>query len=108
MGSYIEVRAKGEKQMTRIVLVTAAAMATLCCEMPSSQAQSYGNAPWCAVANQGGGDVVWDCQYQTMQQCAPSIVGGNRGYCNINPAYVPPQGAAPLYRRKHPYQPHQQ
>jgi hypothetical protein len=104
MGSYSEVRAKGEKPMTRMVLGIAAAMAMLCCEMPSGHAQSYGNGPWCAVANQGGGDVVWDCQYQTMQQCAPAITGGNRGFCNINPAYVPPQGAAPLYRRKRSYQ----
>jgi len=89
--------------MMRIVFAIAGVAAMLCFAVSPSQAQSYGNAPWCAVANQGGGDVVWDCEYQTMQQCAPNITGGNRGFCNINPTYVPPQGAAPLYRRQHPY-----
>jgi hypothetical protein len=78
--------------MMRIVFAIAGVAAMLCFAVSPSQAQSYGNAPWCAVANQGGGDVVWDCEYQTMQQCAPNITGGNRGFCNINPTYVPPQG----------------
>ncbi len=90
--------------MTRIVLIIAAAMAALCCEISPGQAQFYGNAPWCAVSNRGGGNVVWDCQYQTMQQCVPNVLGGNGGFCNLNPAYVPPQRAAPRYRRQHAHQ----
>jgi hypothetical protein len=78
--------------MMRIGFAIAGVAAALCFAVSPSQAQSYGNAPWCAVADQGGGDVVWDCEYQTMQQCAPNIAGGNRGFCNLNPNYVPPQG----------------
>jgi hypothetical protein len=78
--------------MMQIVFAIAGVAAALCFAVSPSLAQSYGNAPWCAVADQGGGDVVWDCEYQTMQQCAPNIVGGNRGFCNLNPTYVPPQG----------------
>jgi hypothetical protein len=79
--------------MMRIVFAIAGVAAALCFAVSPSLAQSYGNAPWCAVVDQGGGDVAWDCEYQTMQQCAPSIVGGNRGFCNLNPTYVPPQWA---------------
>jgi hypothetical protein len=86
--------------MTRILLVTAAVMAVLCCKISSGQAQSYGNAPWCAVVNQGNGDVVWDCEYQTVEQCVPNVLAGNRGFCNLNPTYVRPQ-AAPSHRGKH-------
>jgi Protein of unknown function (DUF3551) len=89
--------------MTRILFVMAAVMAVLCCKISSGQAQSYGNAPWCAVVNQGDGEVVWDCEYQTVQQCAPNVVAGNRGFCNVNPTYVPPQGP-PMHRRRHTYQ----
>jgi hypothetical protein len=88
--------------MTRILLVTAAAMALLCCNIPSGQAQSYGNAPWCAVTDQGAGQVVWDCEYQTVEQCVPNVLAGNRGFCNLNPDFVAPPGP-PLHRRKHPY-----
>jgi len=66
----------------------------------SASAQARRVAPWCAVINQGR-DVYWDCQYSSFEQCYPNILGGNRGFCNPNPAY---EGAPPSvrhYRRRH-------
>jgi Protein of unknown function (DUF3551) len=49
-------------------------------------------APWCAIINTGQ-DVHWDCQYQSLEQCYPTVLGGNRGFCNPNPYFVaqPPE-----------------
>jgi hypothetical protein len=65
-----------------------------------SHAGSFGNAPWCAVQNLGAGDVVWDCEFRTAEECAPHVIAGNRGFCNINPSFVPPASAAPIKHRK--------
>jgi hypothetical protein len=94
------------KTIARLLLATAAAVAAvvaaLAIAMPASRAGSYGEAPWCAVQNLGAGDMVWDCEYQTIAQCAPQVVAGNRGFCNLNPAWSPPPGAEPrFYRKRH-------
>jgi Protein of unknown function (DUF3551) len=85
--------------MTRIALAIAALAATVCFDMPSSQAGTYGDAPWCAVQNVGMGEIVWDCEYATAAACAPAVLGGNRGFCNRNPYF----GQAPRYRYYHRY-----
>jgi hypothetical protein len=87
--------------MIRIVCAIAGAAALLLLEIPSSHA-GYGDAPWCAVVNIGTGEMYWDCQYQTFAACAPNVVAGNRGFCNVNPTYVP-AAAAPgrRYVRRH-------
>ena len=94
------------KTIARLSIATAAAavalVAGLALTMPASRAGSFGDAPWCAVQNLGAGGVVWDCEYQTMAQCAPQVLAGNRGFCNVNPAWTPPPSAAPrLYRKRH-------
>ncbi len=76
----------------------AGASAFLLVGVPESQALS-GDAPWCAVVEIGSGEVEWDCHYQTIEQCAPNVVAGNRGFCNLNPYYVP--SAAPPSHAKH-------
>ncbi len=87
--------------MKRIVWVIAGAAALLFVEIPSGQA-GYGDAPWCAVINVGTGEMYWDCQYQTIEACAPNVVAGNRGFCNLNPTYVPAAAApAKHYVRRH-------
>jgi hypothetical protein len=83
--------------MTRIVLAIAAIAAVLCFDAPASYAQ-YGDAPWCAVRNMGYGEVVWDCEYYSIAECAPTVVAGNRGFCNPNPYYRP---GAPVAHRWH-------
>ena len=57
-------------------------------------AQYYGDSPWCAVLQIGTGSVVWHCYYRTAAECAPQVIAGNRGTCNLNP-----YGAAPQSKR---------
>jgi hypothetical protein len=44
-------------------------------------------APWCAVISMGWGSVHWDCRYNSIEECRPNVLAGNRGYCNHNPRY---------------------
>ena len=64
--------------------------------VPAAQAGSYGNAPWCAVQNLGAGDVTWDCEFRSAEDCIPHVIAGNRGFCNMNPSFVPPAAAMPV------------
>jgi hypothetical protein len=86
------------KTGTKLVIATAAAAAVAVFRVPASFA--FGNAPWCAVVNLGMGDVYWDCQYRTVEECVPNVIAGNRGFCNLNPwGPSPGSGAgAPLKR----------
>jgi hypothetical protein len=88
--------------MKTICAVTVAGMlaAVMGAGVPAAQAGSFGNAPWCAVQNLGAGDVVWDCEFRTAEECAPHVIAGNRGFCNINPSFVPPTSVAPTKHRK--------
>ena len=61
---------------------------------------AFGNAPWCAVVNLGMGDVYWDCQYRTVEECVPNVIAGNRGFCNLNP-YGPGPAAAAVPQKRH-------
>jgi hypothetical protein len=91
--------------MTIISALTAAGLlaAVMGAGVPAAQAGSYGNAPWCAVQNLGAGDVVWDCEFRSAEACAPHVIAGNRGFCNINPSFVPPPYAGPIkHRKRHP------
>ena len=56
------------------------------------RASTYGSAPWCAVVDQGAGNVMWECEYQSVAECQPNVLAGNRGFCQRNPYY---QAAAP-------------
>jgi hypothetical protein len=89
--------------MIRITLAIAPLAAILCFMLSPAKAQTYGNAPWCAVRELGTGEVQWDCQYYSAAECAPTVVAGNRGFCNVNPylAYAPAPGPQPLPPRPH-------
>ena len=50
----------------------------------TSSSRAYGNAPWCAVITLSA-DVYWNCQYRTVEECAPNVVAGNRRFCALNP-----------------------
>jgi hypothetical protein len=71
--------------------------------VPAAEAGTFGNAPWCAVQNLGAGDVVWDCEFRTAEACAPHVIAGDRGFCNINPGWAAPFPATPSrhYRKRH-------
>ena len=87
--------------MIRIVRICAGAAALMLMGVGPSHALS-GDAPWCAVVSIGDGEVEWDCHYQTEAQCAPNVIAGNRGFCNLNPYYVPPRRGYPRhYTRRH-------
>ena len=89
--------------MRTISALTAAALLAAAMGVPAAHAGSFGNAPWCAVQNLGAGDVVWDCEFRTAEECAPHVIAGNRGFCNINPGWTMPYPAASprSYRKRH-------
>jgi hypothetical protein len=37
--------------------------------------------------NLGDGNRYWDCQYNSLEECVPNVLSGNRGFCNVNPAF---------------------
>ena len=69
--------------MVHLVFVTAVAIAALALGQCPAAARE---APWCAVVNDIG-DVTWDCQYNSVEECVPNVIAGNRGFCNPNPRY---------------------
>ena len=65
-------------------------------------AKAY-TAPWCAVINLGTGNMYWDCQYSSIEQCRPNVLAGNRGFCNLNPSFLAYGSAAnKQYRNRAP------
>jgi Protein of unknown function (DUF3551) len=82
----------------RLVLGVAVSAAALCFNVPVSRAFEYG--PWCAVVSTGNGNVTWDCQYNSIEECVPNVLSGNRGFCNVNPAFGL-YAAEPAKDRKH-------
>ena len=77
--------------MTRIIFAVAA-FASLAFGLQPAKAKE---APWCAVTSGGEGDMHWDCQYHSIEECRPNVLAGNRGWCNPNPYFV----AAPTEHR---------
>jgi hypothetical protein len=73
--------------MMRIAFSLAAAAAVLCLYISPSQAQYFGDAPWCAVTAMGTGGVHYDCEYNNVEACVPNVLAGNRGFCALNPYY---------------------
>jgi hypothetical protein len=87
--------------MIRIISIAAFAFAVFTVlAIGPRPAQAYGNAPWCAVTNEGQ-DVHWDCQYASIEQCYPNVIAGNRGFCNQNPAYEGPAEPRRKAARRH-------
>ena len=66
----------------------------------TSSSRAYGDAPWCAVVNLKG-DVYWDCQYRTVEECVPNVIAGNRGFCNLNPWPGPSNPVAYKHQKRH-------
>jgi hypothetical protein len=105
IGATSKVETLKVTTMTRIARSAAAtvtiAAALICFNVSPSQAQYYGDAPWCAVVSVGTGSVTWNCYYQTVEACVPNVLAGNRGFCGLNPYYTGArQGAVPVTRRQ--------
>ena len=43
----------------------------------------------------GKGAAAWDCEYETVEECLPSVTYGNRGSCVPNPYAAPAAVSAP-------------
>jgi hypothetical protein len=78
------------KTVIRLTIATVAFASAMGINVSVSHA--FGDAPWCAVTEVGDGEVYWDCQYRTIEECVPNVIAGNRGFCNVNP-YGPGPGA---------------
>jgi hypothetical protein len=83
--------------MIRTILSVIATLAALLFVTQPATADYYG-APWCAVISMGDGDMQWDCEYRTIEECRPNVLAGNRGWCNLNP-YWPTEQRPP--RKRH-------
>jgi hypothetical protein len=84
-------------------LIYAGAIALAATTFHSQLAQAFGDAPWCAVVSIGNGDVIWQCQYRSIEECQPNVIAGNRGFCNMNPAWPgwsAPTASEPVRHRK--------
>jgi len=62
-------------------------------------AADYYGAPWCAVIAMGDGDMQWDCEYRSIEECRPNVLAGNRGWCNLNPGFA--ASYQPTDQRRH-------
>ena len=69
----------------RRVLIAAVFVAAMLFDL--RPAPAAGDAPWCAVVSFGAGDAYWDCQYPSLEACRPTVLAGNRGFCNANPRW---------------------
>ena len=81
-----------------LVLAVAVSVAALWFNVSDSRAFEHG--PWCAVTDKGTGTRYRDCQYNSLEECVPNVLSGNRGFCNVNPAFGL-YTAKPTERRKH-------
>jgi hypothetical protein len=63
-----------------------------------ARAATWGHAQWCAVTDNGGGDIMWECVYDSVDECQPFILAGNRGFCSRNP-YWPGSNESPALQR---------
>jgi len=74
----------------KLILAAVVLPAVLGFAISASRASQLGNEKWCAVSDTGGDNLVWDCEFETGDDCLPAIVAGNRGHCALNPTYRPP------------------
>ena len=88
--------------MIRTILGASAALIFMGFGLQPAAADIYA-APWCAVVAMGDGDMQWDCEFRTIEECRPPVLSGNCGWCNPNP-YISPASAAPApkhHRKRH-------
>jgi hypothetical protein len=82
--------------MMRAVLAAAIFIAAMSFDLrPASATEGR----WCAMESIGKGEVHANCQFNTFEACRPTVLAGNRGFCNENPRYVGPAGPFKTHRR---------
>lgn len=85
--------------MNRLIFAASAVFVFLTSNLQPATAYYYYGAPWCAVVSMGNGNMQWDCAYRSIEECRPNVLGGNRGWCNPNSAFV--VSDLPAERRSH-------
>ncbi len=73
--------------MLRFLLVTGLFVA-VCGTGARPAAANELEGPWCAQAWLGGGGDIRDCHFRTIEECAPTVIAGNRGFCTQNPRWA--------------------
>ena len=73
----------------KLIFAAAVLCAALCFNVSTGHAGYYGDARWCAVTDQGADVISWNCEYDTLEDCRPAVLTGNRGYCGQNPYWRP-------------------
>jgi hypothetical protein len=68
--------------MARMISAVVVAVGHMAFSLPAAAADV---TAWCAVIK--GGE-YWDCQYRSLEDCYPNVLGGTRGFCNPNPYFV--------------------
>ena len=96
---YLSIAPIRVNTIMQSVLAVAAFSAALCFEIPAGRA--FGIEPWCAVVSIGTGNVIWDCQYRSIEECRPNVIAGNRGFCNLNPWYESKTFGPRKYQKRH-------
>ena len=81
-GSVLFTNQPRSVSMTHMIFAVAVAAGYLTSSLPAAAADV---APWCAVVKDGD---HWDCQYRSLEDCRPNVLGGNRGWCSPNPYFV--------------------
>jgi hypothetical protein len=66
----------------KLIFAAAVLSAALCFNMPTAHAGLYGDSRWCDVTN-------WNCQFDTVEECRPTLFAGNHGFCSQNPYWHP-------------------
>jgi len=84
--------------MTRIIFAAVSFASLAFGSLPATA--GYDEAPWCAVRGIGKG-VYWDCQYRTFEACRPTVLAGNRGWCNPNPYFVSDEPTTLRHSKRH-------
>ena len=81
---------------TEVAIVAAGLTAGSMLGAPAAHAS--GDASWCAVTQLGEGASAWNCEYETVEECLPSVTSGNRGLMSPDSSSICPVGS----RQRHP------
>ncbi len=73
--------------MLRIMLATGLFIAALGLD-PRPAAAYEAEGPWCSTVTVGHGGIAKDCHFRTFEECAPTVLAGNRGFCGQNPGWA--------------------
>ena len=82
----------------RAMMLPVAAAATIAF-VSLAQAQVRYQGRWCAVISFGATGVQEDCSYNSIEECRPNVIAGNRGFCRPNANFQEPPPRKPRRNR---------